>query len=212
MSTVQAILSRMDDVLVDPTSVHWTQAERLRWIGDGRRELARLRPDLYSVEAIINLVAGVAQTVTGRFMDARCTVSPGGADVTTVREADVAFFDAYLPGWRAATAGETKNFMRTPQPEVFNVYPPAVAGAKLRVLHSPPPADFAAATDALLPQEEIYIGPLALWAAGCCVLDDAENAADVARGQALQAMFKEAVVGGAKGQAAAVAQPKDPSR
>ena len=39
------LISRIQDILQDTTSVRWSEAELLRYINDAQREVVNLRPD-----------------------------------------------------------------------------------------------------------------------------------------------------------------------
>ena len=61
--TPSEIFARADDVLQDTSFVRWPQAERLRYLNDGRREMAVIRPDIYATTDVVTLVAGTKQAL-----------------------------------------------------------------------------------------------------------------------------------------------------
>ena len=48
------ILSRVRDTLQDTTSVRWTDAELLRYLNDGQREVVNMKPDASALTATFN--------------------------------------------------------------------------------------------------------------------------------------------------------------
>ena len=71
--TPNNIFTRVADTLQDVGNVRWTSAELLRYLNDGRRELAINKPDIYSEHSSVALVAGTKQSIPSdgnRFIDA----------------------------------------------------------------------------------------------------------------------------------------------
>jgi hypothetical protein len=55
--TPNNLFQRVADILQDAGNVRWSSAELLRYLNDGRRELAIYRPDIYSETASLTLAA-----------------------------------------------------------------------------------------------------------------------------------------------------------
>ena len=57
------ILSRVRDTLQDTTSVRWTDAELLRYLNDGQREVVNMKPDASALTTNVQLSTGTLQTI-----------------------------------------------------------------------------------------------------------------------------------------------------
>ena len=57
------LITRVQDTLQDTTSVRWSEAELLRYINDGQREVVNLRPDASALTANVQLSTGTLQTI-----------------------------------------------------------------------------------------------------------------------------------------------------
>lgn len=151
--TAQNVIDRARDILQDTASVRWSDAELLRWLNDGRREMVTVRPDIYASVTVITLVSGTKQSIPGDgavFLTAYRNIDAQGSPTTTVRPVDRMTLDALLPGWHAAAAGATKHYMLDlAVPKVFWVYPQAAAGAKLEIAYAKDPADITVTTTSL---------------------------------------------------------------
>lgn len=138
------ILTRAGDTLLDASFVRWTQAELLRYLNDGRYEMAQLRPDLYSKIATLTLVSGTLQSIPNegyRFLDGIRNIKADNSPGLAVRIAERESFDMFNPSWHTTKeSGTIIHFMfdeRTPRK--FNVYPPAIAGTKLDIAYAKTP-------------------------------------------------------------------------
>lgn len=184
--TPSEIFARADDVLQDVTFVRWPQAERLRYLNDGRRAMAVVRPDIYAAVNVMTLVAGTKQDIPSgyfRFFDAIRNINSDNTPGNAVRVIEREVLDAFNPGWHSATAGVIKHFMFDERmPRVFHVYPPAAAGQKLEVSMAAEPADLLIGninTDQLT-QEGVHAGLLADYVIHRAYLKDAEYAGNAA--------------------------------
>ena len=166
--TPSEVLTRAGDILQDTTNVRWALAELLRYMNDGRRELAIHRPDIYSTSTVMALVAGTKQTIPSdgnRFLDAVRNVSAAGAVGRSVRITERETLDAQLPEWHTEGVSTTlKHFMFDERsPKVFYVYPPAAAAHQLEIVYSKSPIDILigdVASSSALTGEDIYAGAL----------------------------------------------------
>ena len=57
------ILTRVQRIVLDETSVRWPLAELLLWLNDGQREIALQKPSSFSSNRVISLVAGTYQAI-----------------------------------------------------------------------------------------------------------------------------------------------------
>jgi len=74
-----AIVDRVQDVLQDSGGV-WVEAELLRWLSDGQRDIALRVPAATAVETDLTLVAGVRQTLPASASRLLYVVGNGDAD------------------------------------------------------------------------------------------------------------------------------------
>lgn len=125
-----ALVSRVRETLVDPTSKHWTDAGLLGALNDSIALAVGSVPTLNVVSGELTLVAGVNQTLAaGGLM----LVDIHGTEVGgTVEQVAVSELARVHPDWRALAAGRTRYFMHDRRaPKLFQVYPQATAGHKL---------------------------------------------------------------------------------
>lgn len=195
--TPNDLLTRAGDILQDQTNVRWALAELLRYLNDGRRELAIHRPDIYSYSTTVTLVAGSKQTIPGdgnRFLDAIRNVTAANAIGRAVRVVEREILDAQLPDWHTATESTSlKHFMFDERsPKTFYVYPPAVAGHKLEVVYSRSPVDILEASlssTTVLENEDIYSGVLLDYILYRAFSKDSEYAGNMQRAAVHYQMF-----------------------
>lgn len=190
---VSNLLSQATDILLDSGFTRWTQAELLRWLNAGRREIAILRPDLYSKISVHTLSAGTKQTIPSdgnNFLDAiRNVASDSVTPGRSVRVIEQEVLDAIKPNWHSETAsGTIKHFMfdeRTPKH--FFVYPPAVANTKLEIRYSTTPVDVTA-NDSLT-DDEIWSSAIVDYVLYRAFSKDAEYTGNMARAAAHYTQF-----------------------
>jgi hypothetical protein len=195
--TAQAVIDRANDLILDATNTRWSAAELLRWLNDGRREMAITRPDLYAVVSIVPLVAGTKQAIPtdgDRFLDAvRNFDSAGTTPGRAVRPIQREVMDAQFPDWHSEASAATKHFMFDERvPRIFYVYPPAVAAAKLEISYAQSPADIANTNDELT-KEGMYSNALVDYVCYRAFLKDAEFAGNQARSALHYQLFKSAI-------------------
>ena len=198
--TALDVLARAGDIIQDQTSVRWPQAELLRWLNDGRREIAIARPDLYAVVSVVTLSAGTKQSIPtdgARFLDAIRNMNADGVTPSTaVRPVQREILDAQNPSWHTEASGATKHFMYDERvPRTFYVYPPAAAAAKLEIAYSQTPTDITN-TSAQLTQEDIYTGALVDYVCYRAFSKDASYAGNAQRAIAHRTLFDNALTSG----------------
>lgn len=131
---VSEVIARVGTILHDPDAVRWTNDERLRWINDGQREVARRRPRYFLQYSNVALAAGTRQDTPStcfKFMGVtRDMGADGSAPGRAITETDVGLLSAIAPTWYTTTAVDVpRQFMRDLSTErYFHVYPPAVGG------------------------------------------------------------------------------------
>ena len=107
------------------------------------KRVALLRPDLFCHVADIELVAGSRQTAPADSI--RLMAVFGTTDGTqTINEVNRDTLDRALVGWQAQTPGTPTDWMRHPRnPNLFFVYPPAIASTEITVEYAKSPDNYA---------------------------------------------------------------------
>lgn len=158
------IISRAQTLLQDAAGTRWTSSELLKWISDGQRVIALVRPDSCSTHAAITLVAGTKQTLPAgglRLLDVIRNLSESGVVGRSVRMVDRETLDAQDPSWhKTISGGSVYNFTYDNRdPLNFYVYPPALPGKKLEIVYVKSPDEVLNTTDAIA-LLDIYAEPL----------------------------------------------------
>lgn len=154
-----------------------SDADLLKYVNAARRAFAVARPSAYDTTADIDLVAGAVQTVPAAcaiFYGLVGAVS-GTALTTAITPVEAEYLDALEPGWRGATAAVPIHYIydeRTPR--VFEVYPPATAGQKVRHRFSAIPVDLIS-SDSMSGPESLVYEALVSFAVGRALMDDPES-------------------------------------
>ena len=193
--TPSEIFARADDVLQDTSFVRWPQAERLRYLNDGRREMAVIRPDVYAAIEVATLAAGTKQTLPAgrsKLFDAVRNINADNSPGSAVRLVEREVLDAFRPGWHAEPSGPTIHYTYDERtPKIFHVYPQAAAGQKLELSVSVDPDDLligGIGTDQLT-QEGVLAPLLAHYVIHRAYLKDAEFAGNAALSQQHYQLF-----------------------
>ncbi len=200
MATVASILAAAGDILHDAGFVRWTQAELVRALNYGRREIAIARPDVYAERATVTLTAGYEQTIPAdgtRLLDVLHNVTAAGAVGRAVRIVEREELDALQSSWfGGTTSADIRHFSLDERaPRTFEVYPPAASGHKLRIVYSKMPADVGAADT--LTSDALYSGALTDYILYRAFLKDAEFANNADRATRHYQAFLSAVgIGG----------------
>jgi len=146
--TAQSIIKEVQVLLQDVDGIRWPATELVDHLNDGQREMAVLRPDMFSVLAPMVLVAGATQA-----LPAACLTFMGmprntlGLPITRV---DRAMLDAVMPGWAYTTAKSVlRHYMYDERlPKQVLVYPPAKAGTSVDIEYATLPTGTPAASGA----------------------------------------------------------------
>ena len=154
------IVDRARIVLNDADGIRWLDAEILKWINDGQRVIALVRPDASVSNSTLSLTTGTKQSIPNdglRLLDVIRNTNGGRA----VRHVDRDVLDTQNPTWHADTSSTTiKNYIYDNRdPKNFYVYPPAAAGASLNIIYSKNPTD-CANTSSNIDVADIYADPL----------------------------------------------------
>ena len=190
--TAQNIIDRAAMIIQDLTNVRWPLTELTNWLNDSRRELAVVRPDIYSTMATQTLDVGAKQTLPSdglRLMDIPRNTS--GAAITVTQRG---FLDQQNPGWHSMTGSATiKHFMMDERnPSIFWVYPPATNAASVELIYQKAPTDYTISST-LTAYEELYGGAMVDYICYRAFSKDSEYAGNAQRALAHYTQFANAL-------------------
>lgn len=190
--TVQSVMDRASILLQDAGNVRWPAAELVGWVNDGRRELVKLKPDVYTQLVTLTLVAGEEQSLPARCVSLQD--SPRNVNGPAVSVTQRGWLDQQFPDWpMGAQSGTIQHFMLDERmPTRFWVYPPAVAGTQLKMLVLSLPTDVSASST-LTDLEELVSGALVDYVCYRAFSKDAEYAGMAERALAHQQLFLNAL-------------------
>lgn len=190
--TAQNVIDRAAMIIQDLTNVRWPLTELTNWLNDSRRELAVVRPDIYSTMASQTLAAGAKQELPAdglRLMDIPRNTS--GAAVTVTQRG---FLDQQNPGWHQMTGSATiKHFMVDERnPKIYWVYPPATTAASVELIYQQAPTDYTTSST-LSAYEELYGGAMVDYICYRAFSKDSEYAGNAQRALAHYQQFANAL-------------------
>lgn len=211
-TTLQALISRAQFIVQDATYVRWTQDEWTDWANDAQRAVVSLRPDAYTHNVAVQLVAGVKQALPAdgsRLMAVRRNLgATGTAPGRIIRQTTLDVLDDASPDWPAAAASITvQNYAFDKRdPKTFYVYPPQPATpGYVEVLYSGVPPDLAALTDTSA-LDDLYSNALVDYMLYRAFLKETDYASCLPRASAHYQAFTQAL--GIKTQTDTAVAPK----
>jgi hypothetical protein len=142
--TAQKVLQRVVITLLDPNAIRWPTAELVRYLNDGQRDIALVRPDATSTTATMSLAGGARQTLPSAGAKLLEVIRNTGGNKRAVRLVDRVILDAQNPNWYNITGvTEIKHYTFDPrEPRIFYVYPPAASSnASVELIYSAYPTD-----------------------------------------------------------------------
>ena len=202
--TAQSIIQRVVVTLQDTTSVRWPANELVRYLNDGQREVAMLRPDATVTNATKVLSPGAKQALPSNGAKLLDVVRNTGGNQRAVRMTSRTVLDSQIPSWQNQTgATEILHYTYDPRdPKVFYVYPPAAAAnASVEIVYSAYPTNITEPADGALytaisgdiSLPDIYANPLADYVLYRAYTKDTEFASNVQRAQAHYGAFTGAL-------------------
>ena len=211
--TVANLISRIQDILQDTTSIRWPEAELLRYINDAQREVCNLRPESTATTANMALVVGTKQSLPSgglRLIKVTRNMSSAAGSATgkrAVRLVDADILNTQEPNWHdptvsgdAAHATTVKHYIfDEDDPRSFYVYPGAsTTSTFLEIVYSGAPTDLAN-TSATISVDDIFANAIIDYVLFRCYLKDAEYAGNQQRAGTHFQLFSSSL--GAGGQA-----------
>lgn len=228
VSTVKAkdALERANIQLIDEGAVRWPFPELLKWLNDGLRQIAILKPTAVAKPVVIPLVAGARQeipsnatqllSVVRNVQDAASNPPIGLAGIITVDKADM---DASTPGWSDTGVWPGRKQVihvmhDDAAPRIFWVWPPNNGTGRVEAMLAVVPNDVPqpnafndlAAYNTDLDIDPIYLNALVEWILHKAYQKDEQMAGNAARADRHLALFAESL--GIRQQQEAARPPK----
>ena len=207
------LISRIQDVLQDTTSVRWSEAELLRYINDAQREVVNLRPDSSADHSNVQLAAGTEQTIPDvalRLIKVVRNMSAAGGSATgkrAIRLVDVDTLNAQEPDWHDPTVTGPAAHGTAPKHYIFDeddprryyVYPGVSGNAYVEIVTARSPTDLSG-TSSTIYIDDIFANALIDYVLFRCYLKDAEFAGNHQRSGNHYQLFISSLTGGAQAQ------------
>lgn len=150
---VASIIERAGFHLQDEQHIRWTVSELVSWVNEAAKAIVTRRPDAGAFVDNLVLVAGTKQALPDsvyRIIDVTRNMGTGSTPGRVVKRCDRALLDNADPDWHSRTpSAETRNYLYedAANPQVFYVYPPAVANNVLEAILAHFPLDVSSDTD-----------------------------------------------------------------
>ncbi len=207
------LLSRIEDILQDTTSVRWPEAELLRYINDAQREIVNYRPESSAKTDNVQLVAGTKQTlpadglrlikVTRNMSD----TSGGATGKRAVRIVNVDILNTQEPDWNdpnvsgdAAHGTVVKHYIfDEDDPKNYYVYPGVSGNAYLEIVYSKIPTDLSSASSNL-DIDDVYGNAVIDYVLFRAYQKDSEYAGNAQRSQIHYQLFLQCIMQGMQAQ------------
>lgn len=214
--TASDILTRASNLLLDDGKVRWPEAELLRWLNDGLRELAIQKPSAIGETKVLELAQGTKQALPDQYSALirvirnvtgpnNAPVGVGGAVTIISRE----MLDAVNLHWHDGTKTPFRKVVRhvildPMEQETFYVFPGNTGEGKLECFLAAIPADITAPGQAI-PVPTTYRSALVDYVMYRALSKDLQLAGAAARATAHWTQFTSAL--GTKGQNEGVFTP-----
>jgi len=213
------LITRVQDTLQDTTSVRWSEAELLRYINDGQREVVNLRPDASALTANVQLSTGTLQTIPTsglRLLKITRNMSGTSGSATggrAIRIVDFDILNTQEPDWNDptvtgdATHGTVVKHYAFDQddPRKYYVYPGVAGSAYVEIVYSKSPDDFSS-TSSTLDIDDIFANAIVDFVLYKAYLKDAEYAGNAVRSNQHYALFNNSL-----GQSTAASNISNPN-
>lgn len=142
-TTAQSVLQRVVVTLQDQNATRWSTAELVRYLNDGQRDIALIRPDATATPATMVLSAGARQTLPATGAKLLDVIRNTTGAQRAIRLTNRNVLDAHNPDWysKAGTTDIRHYTFDAREPRVFYVYPPATVNASVEMVYSAYPAN-----------------------------------------------------------------------
>lgn len=184
--SAQNVLHRVVITLQDASATRWPTAELVRYLNDGQRDIALVRPDATSTTATLSLASGARQTLPSAGAKLLEVIRNTSGTKRAIRLTSRVILDAQAPDWYSLTGvTDIRHYTYDPrEPRIFYVYPPAASsGASVELIYSAYPTDITEpASDALysavsgnISVADIYVNALVNYILYRAYSKDSEN-------------------------------------
>lgn len=150
--TAQQLIDRARLTLADPNATRWTDAELIKYINDGQREVVLYKPDASSANTDVELVAGSKQTMPSDSVRLVAVVRNTHSQYKrAVRAVPRETLDRFRPNWHSdRETTEVQHFIFDENDQnVFYVFPPNDGEGQVEVVYTKTPTDVSTGTDTL---------------------------------------------------------------
>lgn len=147
----QSIILDVQIALLDVSGTRWPATELVKYLHDGQRAIAQMRPDTTAtVVAFTPAAAGARHTLPAAAASLIDIPRNAGVRKRAITKVDQVLLDATVRDWQGmAPAAEIQHFMHDlREPRAFLTYPPAATTAALELVYSAYPAATATASGA----------------------------------------------------------------
>jgi hypothetical protein len=148
--TAQTIINAAAFTLQDEGNARYSRAELLGYLNDGQRDACLVKPDVLTVSAAVQLVAGTKQAIPANgngFVRLVRNMGAGATPGRVPRVMDLQTMDRLSPNWHADPTSATvlEYGYDERDPKVFYVSPPQPGGAMgyVDLMYYGTPADMA---------------------------------------------------------------------
>lgn len=195
-TTAAQIIDSAAFTLQDVGNAFWSRAELLGYVTDAQRDACLVKPDAYTLNATVTLVAGTKQSLpangNGFVRIARNMGTAGTVPGRVPRQIASALMDMQAPNWHSATPGSAvmEYVYDERDPKNFYVSPPQpVSGfGQVELVYHAIPALLSAETDSLV-LDDVYKTALMHYVVYRAKLKEGEQQS-MAEAQTHQAIFQ----------------------
>lgn len=182
--TVQAVLDRVNTILVDVTKTRWTYEELIVWFNDAVLAVISKRPDANLVNAPFTLTLNQSmQTLPAnglRWIEVIYNEATG----TPIRKTMRRQLDDQIPNWHKTTGVEPKQYVFDDRdPKTIYIHPQVTTAKNVRACYSVAPVtiDIADIATTVIPIDDTYVNPLVDFILYRAYSKDADYAANAQR-------------------------------
>lgn len=155
--TATTIINEVLATLQDASGTYWSRAELLTYLNDGQREICIAKPDAYTLNENLQLVAGTKQTLPAAgniFMGITRNMGVNGSTPGRApRFVRMEIMNRQNPNWHTASASATvmEYTLDERDPKHFYVSPPqpATSPGQVEIMYGATPPDVATEAGAI---------------------------------------------------------------
>lgn len=143
MLTVEEVLNQASVDLQDEDNVRWPRSDLLVYFNSGQRALAQMRPDQVAEERDLELSDGWRHDIGDDVLHLLQVTNNTPGRMSAVTKIDTWVLDAVSSNWRSGRPSDVVvHYMHSlTHPSEMQVYPPVIAGTKLRIVVAADPTE-----------------------------------------------------------------------